>query len=126
MNRHTKKGNRLSVVPGGLYAARPLTPEQKLDREMRSLYASWKGDEGAGPYASRGIANAAHEINFPHRIPARRIAEAEAAGVKLELIAQFGTLLTEFARQKRAARIGAVQESKPDPDPSAPALRKVA
>lgn len=106
---------------GGL-GARVLSPEEILDKEMRSLFASWKADAGHGPYASRGIANAAHEINFPYRIPARRIREAAEARVKHELVRRFGELLAEYADRK--CGVSAIQ--RPEPDPSAPAIKLVA
>lgn len=121
MHPHTKKGD-FRVERGGLYGARTLSPEEWLDKEMRSLAASWKADAGRGKYASRGIANIAHEINFPHRIPARRIREAAERRVKHELVRQFGELLAQYA--DRVCGVEATDSH--DPGPSAPALRKVA
>jgi len=92
----TKKGN-LRLVRGALADQRELTPDEWLEREARSLMASWKGRGGNGPYASRGIANAVHGINHPHRIIARRMREAHEQRVRHELVRRFGQLLEEYA-----------------------------
>lgn len=92
-----KKGNVLSVTPGGWYARRELSPDEWLDRETRGLFASWKAREGDGAYASRGIANAVHGINFPHRIIARRMREAHEQRVRLELVRRLGELFVAYA-----------------------------
>ncbi len=91
-----KKGN-LSLSRGGLYASRELSPDEWLDREVRALFASWKSNAGQGAYASRGIANAVHGINFPHRILARRIREAHEQRVRHELVRRLGELFAEYA-----------------------------
>jgi hypothetical protein len=117
------KKDDFRVVPGGLYATRTLSDEEWLDRAMIELAASCKGDEGRKGYASRGIKNIAHSINFPHRIPARRIREAAERHVKHELVRRFGELLAEYADRKCGVTLA---DQRPDPDPSAPALRRVA
>ncbi|HWT45500.1 MAG TPA: hypothetical protein VN085_06015 [Vicinamibacterales bacterium] len=122
----TKKGN-LSVVPGALYGhfePRRMTADEWLERETRSLFASWKADEGDGAYASRGIANAAQSINFPHRILARRIREARAARVKHDLVRQLGMLLTEYADRLYANVSDTPQ--RPDPVQRALSVRRAA
>lgn len=101
------KGN-FTVVRGGL-APYEISADEWLDRETRSLFASWKANGGTGPYASRGIANVAHEINQPLRFAARRMREAHAQRVRHELVRQLGALPTEYAD-----RLYRKQTSQPD------------
>jgi len=122
MNQKPKKDD-LRVERGGRYGTRALSDEEVLDREYRELAVLCRTAGGRQGYASRGIKNIANEINFPHRIPARRIREAAERGVRPELVRRFGELLVEYADRKCGI---ALADQRPDPDPSAPALRKVA
>lgn len=120
---HSQKKGKLRVVAGGLYASRVLSPDEQLERDMRSLFAAMKADEGDGPYASRGIANVAHSINAPHRILARRMREAREARVRHALVRQVGQLFVAYADRLYAT---SAQAQRPDPDPSPVTMRKAA
>jgi hypothetical protein len=108
-----------------LVTDRPLSPDEWLEREMRSLLASWKAAGGQGPYASRSIANVAQGVQCPpHRIIARRMREARAKRVRYELVRQLGELLITYAAllYRRPAEDAGTLE----PEPTPVALRRAA
>lgn len=104
---------------------RVMSPEEWLEREMRSLLASWKANGGQGVYASRSIANVAQGVQCPpHRVIARRMREARGKRVSYELVRRLGQLLIEYAALLYGRR--ADEAGRPDPEPTPVALRRAA
>lgn len=73
-----KYGN-LQVIDGGLAQTR--TPEAKLEREGRELFAAVRGEDGKVP--ARAFYEIAEGSQAPWRVLARRVREMKAGRVSL-------------------------------------------
>lgn len=74
-------------------------PDEWLDRAMKDLYIALKAEGGEGPYASRRIANAAHEITHPHRSFAKQMRDAQRGKVKADLVRRLAEIWMEYAER---------------------------
>ncbi len=93
----------LRLMRGGVYASRELTPEEWLEREVRSWAAQGKTADGKR-YASRALADIASDVRYgPHRIPARLIRDGLEAKAPTSWARRYGLILMEYAERKAKA-----------------------
>lgn len=109
---------KLELVRGGLYGRRPrrrsagtlasprfhLPRDRKFSRRVAGVCASWKSRGGAGPYASRAIANAAQNITVPMSKVDRMLRDAIEADVPLHRVEEIAFVLLDRIRELDAAK----------------------